>query len=73
MGSGRGATTLLECLLAGYLADARALGEVETAVTRGIRYNELCTCREPARRCPEWADALERLRREPGGETGRRS
>ena len=66
MGSGRSGSTLLEYLLAGHLAGARALGEVETLSIRGVRDNETCSCARPARDCPSWRDLLTRLARDPG-------
>ena len=55
MGSGRSGSTLLEYLLAGQVAGARALGELESLVVRGPRDNEPCSCGRPAARCPRWA------------------
>lgn len=61
MGSGRSGSTLLEYLLAGYIRDARPLGEVESLVVRSARDNEPCSCGLPATRCPRWATVTDQL------------
>jgi Sulfotransferase family len=65
IGSGRSGSTLLEFLLAGHLADARSLGELETLVVRGPRDDEPCTCGLPASECPQWEDVIRRLAAHP--------
>ncbi len=54
-GFGRSGSTLLERSV-GELADACALGELVHLWERGLGKNELCSCGEPFRACPFWAE-----------------
>ena len=61
MGSGRSGSTLLEYLLAGYICDSHALGELEGLLERAVADNELCSCGEPAQDCARWQKLLASL------------
>lgn len=65
MGAGRSGSTLFEFLLAGTLHNARALGELETLVLRGLLNDELCSCRRPALACSKWTGILAGLSVDP--------
>ncbi|GIJ51914.1 sulfotransferase [Virgisporangium aliadipatigenens] len=68
MGTGRSGSTLLEFLLAARLRDARAVGELDTIVTRSYQDAEPCSCGKPAVDCPEWTAVLTALVADPAHE-----